>query len=481
MQSSTSADGMSDVSNTAVVPSECTSFLDEDISCCTTDDINSTQQQIEQDSNEQSDSDEFFEPSVLDETPADSTRNQVDEEKENLLNVTYSPAAKTKLEKPVEKDDDQGVEMGEEEEIFQSPSRSHSPPSSISAVAIGDETRLLLSPTTTGGSPSRFAADSTAMEMQLLQTSKATTASSSNNQGNENGSRKTTRSAIAGNKVSNTPKADYVTNVAGIKKLMETPKPAPETPKADYTNVKGIRRLMKTPAATKVNADDAMDYKNYSEVEGVKKLLQTPKAPPETPKADYDLNVDEGIKNLMETPKASTTETALALDSNESGVKRIVGTRKVKTKGQVAVSVTNTPIADYTNVAGVKNLLQTPKVPPQTPKADYDTNVDEAVSRLMKTPNNGQGEVGELMDDEKSKSADDVPQQQQERTEEDAVANSDQLILNEPLETSDGCNSDGSSPIVSLDSGCQTPVEGELIGINTEQCSIEATQLDLHG
>ena len=197
MQSSTSADGMSDVSNTAVVPSECTSFLDEDISCCTTDDINSTQQQIEQDememegqernsnetntiskmggdgdndSNEQSDSDEFFEPSVLDETPADSTRNQVDEEKENLLNVTYSPAAKTKLEKPVEKDDDQGVEMGEEEEIFQSPSRSHSPPSSISAVAIGDETRLLLSPTTTGGSPSRFAADSTAMEMQLLQT-----------------------------------------------------------------------------------------------------------------------------------------------------------------------------------------------------------------------------------------------------------------------------------------------------------------------
>ncbi|KAJ6219656.1 hypothetical protein RDWZM_005468 [Blomia tropicalis] len=103
----------------------------------------------------------------------------------------------------------------------------------------------------------------------------------------------------------------------------------PETPKADYeTNVNfGLKKLIsqtKTPNS---------DY--IHNVSGVKFLVQ-----PKTPKADYEANVDFGLKKL--------------------------------------ISQSDTQNASYIhNVSGVKFLVE-----PKTPKADYETNVDFGLKQI---------------------------------------------------------------------------------------------------
>ena len=161
-----------------------------------------------------------------------------------------------------------------------------------------------------------------------------------------------------------TPSAD---NLEGVKQLLQTPKPLPETPKADYTDVRGLKKLLQTP-----KPPPDTPKADYSDVRGVKKLLQTPKPPPDTPKADY--SDVRGVKKLLQTPKPAP-DTPKADYSDVRGLKKLLQTPK---------PVPDTPKADYTNVEGVKKLLRTPKAKPETPKADY-TDI-EGVAMLLQTP-----------------------------------------------------------------------------------------------
>ncbi|KAK4294921.1 hypothetical protein Pmani_032491 [Petrolisthes manimaculis] len=191
-----------------------------------------------------------------------------------------------------------------------------------------------------------------------------------------------------------TPEADY-TQVAGIQKLMKTPKPVAESsPSADYTQVSGVQKLLKTPKTT-LQTPEA----DYTQVTGVKKLMTTPKNTPKVPEADYTQVV--GVHKLMTTPRRATSSSPEADYTQVEGVRKLMKTPRVTPQTPVADYtqvagikkllktpesnvVSTSPIADYTQVAGVKALLKTPKTTPETPEADY-TQV-AGVKKLMQTP-----------------------------------------------------------------------------------------------
>lgn len=168
--------------------------------------------------------------------------------------------------------------------------------------------------------------------------------------------------------VQHSPEGDY-TDVTGVKKLIKTPKAAVSESGADDTHITGIRKVLRTPKPM-IESTKA----DYTKVAGLKKLLKTPNSSAqESPKADYT-NV-AGIKKLVKTPKAAVPE-------HEADDTHIIGIRKVL---RTPKPVAEIPKADYTNVAGVKKLMKTPDSDTkESPKADY-TNV-KGVKKLLKTP-----------------------------------------------------------------------------------------------
>ena len=360
-------------------------------------------------------------------------------------------------------------------------------------------------------------------------------------------------------KTPTSPQADY-TDVRGVKQLMRTPKPLPQTPKADYTNVEGVKQLLQTPNVAKTAPESPQA--DYTDVTGVKKLMETPKPPskthdfdptdekspvhqltspkavvavltspttilevekeeelpkisaqtvatpksnhtngndnnkspvlrspekspllassvqksaaavdnqPETPKPSTrstkgDYSYVEGVKKLLQTPQP-VVESPKADYTNVEGMKQLLQTPKTK----VAV-VMSSPQADYSDVRGVKKLLETPKPPPSTPKADY-TDV-RGVKRLLKTPKaapstpkadytNVEG-IDQLMKTPKPTDAD--PQNGDETIDKDIVIQEEIADESKPARR----------PSLSPDSGCQTPTQDvNLDGLDEKEVSDE--------
>ncbi|XP_066972623.1 proliferation marker protein Ki-67-like [Macrobrachium rosenbergii] len=219
-------------------------------------------------------------------------------------------------------------------------------------------------------------------------------------------------SNVAGiRKLMKTPKADVhehepdYTDVAGVKKLMETPKPDVSIHKPDYTDVDGVENLLRTPVAEKEpDYTDVAHMKrltkisrlevespgtDYSDVAGIKKLMKTPRG--DVPEADV-----AGIRELLRTPQAPVIEEPDYRDV--AGLKRLLRTpiASVESPGNdysdvVGVKklmktpkVVSNPEPDYANVAGLKKLLSTPNSAPESPTADY-TNV-HGIKKLLRTP-----------------------------------------------------------------------------------------------
>ena len=210
-----------------------------------------------------------------------------------------------------------------------------------------------------------------------------------------------------------TPKADY-TNVEGVKLLLKTPTNSLVSPRSPQdSDVEGVKNLPKTPKPVvhkvigdlsevvvepmeqvgssviveKIETPELFPSRKSPEIvyslpadstvlEDVNELSKTPVA--QTPKADD--TVLEGVDRLLQTPKAETSKLNC---TDLEGVARLLETPK-STRSVAVAAVGKTPLADYTDVRGVKKLLQTPKPPPNTPKADYrDVS---GVKRLLRTP-----------------------------------------------------------------------------------------------
>ena len=207
-----------------------------------------------------------------------------------------------------------------------------------------------------------------------------------------------------------TPKADY-TNVEGVKLLLKTPTNSLVSPRSPQdSDIEGVKTLPKTPKPVvhkvigdlsevvvepmeqvgssviveKIETPELFPSRKSPEIvhslpanstvlEDVNELSKTPMA--QTPKADD--TVLDGVDRLLQTPK---TETSKLNCTDLEGVARLLETPK----STRSAAVGKTPLADYTDVRGVKKLLQTPKPPPNTPKADYrDVS---GVKRLLRTP-----------------------------------------------------------------------------------------------
>ncbi|EFX78309.1 hypothetical protein DAPPUDRAFT_225461 [Daphnia pulex] len=372
---------MSDVSNIAVVPSECCSFLDEPV------------EEGDFEVVEQEDTSLFDDDLIGAEIPVpEITTPHLTNGTTLLRSFTTSSLAEN---------------MGEEEEegITLSPEdmsegiNGHT--STVESVAQLEEAEKESVPVESNSVPLSPQADYTDVRgvKQLLQTPKPIPA---------------------------TPKADY-TDVEGVEQLLKTPKYAvtsPHSPKVNNSDVEGD--LQKTPKPVALDVDDDLPkdvvpaLEPVAQVEAVcgvsvEKLIETPDSSPQmkspeianSPPADskvlenvgelsktlgaeapetskVDDSVLEDVDRLHQTPKTLSDDSKLNCTDLE-GVARLLETPKTTRSVVVAsVAVGKTPEADYTDVRGIKKLLQTPKPPPNTPKADYRDV--RGVKRLLATP-----------------------------------------------------------------------------------------------
>ncbi|XP_066520659.1 proliferation marker protein Ki-67 [Hoplias malabaricus] len=189
-------------------------------------------------------------------------------------------------------------------------------------------------------------------------------------------------------------------DLTGIKQMLKTPKQKNKHVEEDLT---GIQQLMKTPKQeSKPVEEDLTEIKqikntpkekNYPvEKDLIKvKQMQTPK-PKSKPAVEEDL---AGIKQTTKTPK----EKGKPVEEDLTGIKKMMKTPKQK-KQAVEEDLTGiqqlmkTPkqksklVEDLT---GIKRLLQTPKIKDKGEPVENDFGL----SRLMKSPQQGEGEVVE--------------------------------------------------------------------------------------
>lgn len=176
-------------------------------------------------------------------------------------------------------------------------------------------------------------------------------------------------------KVLNSPLND-LTDVKGVRALMETPGRRPKTPKNDLTDVRGVRQLL-DPKEIKSPKND------LTNVAGVKALLKTPGRKGRTPK--NDLTNVQGVKRLMnpfrepQSPENDLTEVL--------GVKKLFRTPKMQ----------NSPLNNLTDIRGVRNLLKTPGQVEKSPKNDLrDVRGIKRLMNPLKDPKSPENDLTEV-------------------------------------------------------------------------------------
>ncbi|XP_046457530.1 titin-like isoform X2 [Daphnia pulex] len=368
---------MSDVSNIAVVPSECCSFLDEPV------------EEGDFEVVEQEDTSLFDDDLIGAEIPVPEITTP------HLTNGTTLLRSFTtsSLVENMGEEEEEGITLSPED--MSEGINGHT--STVESAAQLEEAEKESVPVESNSVPLSPQADYTDVRgvKQLLQTPKPVPA---------------------------TPKADY-TDVEGVEQLLKTPKNAVTSPHSPKVNNSDVEKTPK-PVALEVNDDLPKDVvpalEPVAKVEAVcsvsvEKLIETPESSPQmkspeianSPPADskvlenvgelsktlgaeapetskVDESVLEDVDRLHQTPKTPSDDSKLNCTDLE-GVARLLETPKTTRSVVVAAAgVGKTPEADYTDVRGIKKLLQTPKPPPNTPKADYRDV--RGVKRLLATP-----------------------------------------------------------------------------------------------